>query len=127
MFSARTLSRALRSPAARTLSTKAAAPRAILQSSWKSSAFAARQPRIAAFSTGFRALEKLGSGTPHPKIRLSWEEYSADTVAVDEELVIKLTSELELENESKEHTEELPIAVQEFLSSSEFKVRPVPP
>lgn len=62
MFSARTLSRALRTSGVRSLATKAA-PRPLLQTAWKSPAIAARQPRVAAFSTSFRACEKLGAGS----------------------------------------------------------------
>ena len=61
MFTARTLTRALRTSAARTL-TSTVAPRAVLTSTWKSSTFTA--PRTAAFSTSLRFAEKLGSGTP---------------------------------------------------------------
>jgi len=61
-----------------------------------------QQPRFAAaFSTSFRAFEKQGT--------------------VDEELVAKLQSELEIETEVKGH-EDYPLAIKEFLESSPFKV-----
>jgi len=76
-----------------------------MTSAWKSSTLI-RQPRLAApFSTTFRAFEKQG--------------------VVDEELVLKLESELNLEKEVTE-PEEVPQIVSEFLQNSSFKVNDKP-
>lgn len=76
-----------------------------MTSTWKSSTLI-RQPRLAApFSTTFRAFEKQG--------------------VVDEELVLKLESELNLEKEVTE-PEEVPQIVSEFLQNSSFKVNDKP-
>jgi complement component 1 Q subcomponent-binding protein len=107
MFSVRAISRALRAPASRsfTRSLSAAPQRSALTSTWKSSTLV-RQPRLAApFSTGFRAFEKQG--------------------AVDEELALKLESELILEKEMNAH-EEVPQSVSDFIQSSSFKVNDKP-
>ncbi|KAI5841286.1 mitochondrial glycoprotein [Tricharina praecox] len=107
MFSARTVIRALRAPVSRSVSrTISTVPqKSVLASTWKSSALI-RQPRlIAPFSTTFRAFEKQG--------------------VVDEELALKLESELNLEKEVSEN-DEIPQIVADFIQNSSFKINDKP-
>ncbi|MCJ1450639.1 hypothetical protein MMC28_000972 [Mycoblastus sanguinarius] len=82
--------------------TFSAIPRtSLLQQTWK----VASRPRYTPFSTTRSALEKEGQ--------------------VDEELSMKIESELQLEKEMRD-SEELPSTIQEYLDSSSFELHDTP-
>ncbi|KAI5776863.1 mitochondrial glycoprotein [Geopyxis carbonaria] len=100
MLSTRALARAFRAPAAR-LSARTLCTKPVVAAPWKQSGLAAFQPR--AFSTGLRLLNQSGS--------------------VDQELAMKLQSELDLEKEMKETGDSgYPPSVQEYLKDTPFKL-----
>lgn len=121
MFSARAVSRAFRTPLIRSFSrsVSTAPQRTPLTSVWRSSALV-RQPRLVApFSTTIRAFEKQGSGrslslrSRMPTANLSFQ--------VDDELCVRIESELELESEMKKQ-DDVSDGVKEFLENSPFQV-----
>ena len=119
MFSARALGRiAARTARVAPTYTRAACSvprRAILQA-----APAWRQPSLRAFSTGLRTYEKQGTGklqTSHRTLNIF-----SDGAVVDEELALKLESELALEMEMVEEDDSVPLSIKEFMDNSPFKV-----
>ncbi|RPA98806.1 mitochondrial glyco protein [Choiromyces venosus 120613-1] len=101
MFSARAASRFLRAPSVRSFVSRSIST-ARPQASFLRPALIVQRPRLAAqFSTTFSPFEKLGQ--------------------VDEELALKLQTEIELEK-SKEYEAEYPLSVREYLETGQFEI-----
>lgn len=108
MFAARSLGRAIRTPAARGFVTRTVLQRpSIFNPTWKRSSLFIQTPRLAApFSSALRAFGRQGD--------------------YDEELALKLQSELEIEQNDDELEGEMPLDLQEYLQSSPFNINDKP-